>query len=42
MLAGLEVFVEIDGQRIGLSPQRYWEDVLTPPAPSLTKMDEIS
>jgi len=42
MLAGLEVFVEIDGQRIGLSPQRYWQDVPAPPEPSLTKMDEIS
>jgi hypothetical protein len=28
MLAGLEVFVEIDGQTIGLSPQRCWQDVL--------------
>jgi hypothetical protein len=27
MVAGLEVFVEIDGQRIGLSPQRYLDEI---------------
>lgn len=34
LVAGLEIFLEADGQRYGLSPQRYWEDVIAPPVPT--------
>ena len=37
MVAGLEVFLEVNGKRIGLAPQRYWPDVVAPVAPDLTK-----
>jgi len=30
MVAGLEVFLEVNGRRIGLAPQRYWPDVVAP------------
>ena len=35
MVSGLEVFVEKDGQRFGISSQRYWQDVIAPPTPCL-------
>ena len=35
MVAGLEVFLEVHGRRIGLAPQRYWPDVVAPVPPDL-------
>jgi len=37
MVAGLEVFLEVNGQRLGLAPQRYWPDVIAPVPPDLTE-----
>jgi len=37
MVAGLEVILCVDGRQIGLSPQRYWPDIIAPPVPVLAE-----